>query len=384
MKQALRLLAIFNFLTDFSLFAPIAVIYYTRVSGSLTLGMSIFSLAMLSSAIFELPTGVLSDRVGRKMTFILGSIFAIASAIGYAIGLSYWWLVAGAIGEGIARAFFSGNNDAYLHDLLTEHGKGEDYAHWLGHTSAMFQIALAISGLMGAVIAQWSFAVVLWLSVLPAIAKLIVASRLPAVRVHTPLSTNIYAHTWAALKLFWTNRHLRWLSLAGMLDYAIGESKYQFRGAFVQTLWPIWAIGISSVLSNIGGAIGFAASGKVIRKFGEIPTLLGGLLYSQVTNFIALIFPGIGSPLLMSTNSVFFGTSTVSQESLLQKQFTAHQRATMGSLNSLGGSLLFAVTAVSLGGLADRLSPAGGLLIFQLLTLIPLGMYYQLFRQRRA
>ncbi|HBO10654.1 TPA: hypothetical protein DD448_01765, partial [Candidatus Collierbacteria bacterium] len=59
-RHNVRLLKIFNFLIGFSLFAPLAIIYFSRVSGSYTLGASIFGITMLASAIFEVPTGIWS------------------------------------------------------------------------------------------------------------------------------------------------------------------------------------------------------------------------------------------------------------------------------------------------------------------------------------
>ncbi len=112
----LRILRQFNFLFGFSLFSPLAVIYYAQVSGSYTLGTSIFGLITLSTAVFEVPTGVLSDRIGRKQIIIFGSITRVIAYMAYALGFSYLWLVIGALFEGLAHALFSGNNDAFLYD----------------------------------------------------------------------------------------------------------------------------------------------------------------------------------------------------------------------------------------------------------------------------
>jgi len=66
LKKNIKLLGWFNFFTDFVFFAPVAIIYFQKVTGSFALGMSIFSVAYVSSAIFEVPTGVVSDLLGRK------------------------------------------------------------------------------------------------------------------------------------------------------------------------------------------------------------------------------------------------------------------------------------------------------------------------------
>lgn len=66
LHKNIKLLAWFNFLLDFRFYSPIAIIYFTKVSGSFALGMSVFSLTMLSSALFEVPTGFYSDMIGKK------------------------------------------------------------------------------------------------------------------------------------------------------------------------------------------------------------------------------------------------------------------------------------------------------------------------------
>lgn len=137
----IKILTWFNFLTDFRFYAPIAIIYFTKVTGSYALGMSIFSIAMISSAIFEVPTGVFSDYIGRKKTIILGSIASVICVTLYAIGGSYWMLVLGALIEGLSRAFYSGNNDALLYDALSDIGKRHEYHMYYGKTNSMFQFA---------------------------------------------------------------------------------------------------------------------------------------------------------------------------------------------------------------------------------------------------
>jgi MFS family permease len=70
----LRLLTYFNFFLDFRPYTVVAILYFQQITGSFALGMLIPSIVMISSAAFEIPTGVLSDKIGRKKTMMLGSI----------------------------------------------------------------------------------------------------------------------------------------------------------------------------------------------------------------------------------------------------------------------------------------------------------------------
>lgn len=183
---------------------------------------------MLSAAIFEVPTGILSDKVGRRYTIILGSWARVAAFIFYAIGLSYGFLVVGAILEGLSRAFYSGNNEALLYDTLADDGKEEDYKEHLGKTSSTEFTGLTLSAVIGSFIANISFMYVMWLAVLSQVMMLIVSFQFIEPRSRHKENTNIYAHLREALTLFLTNKKLRLLSLATMLDNSLSELAYQF------------------------------------------------------------------------------------------------------------------------------------------------------------
>jgi len=121
MERNIKLITILNFCTDLAFYAPIAIIYFSQVAGSYTLGMGVFSIVMISSAIFEIPTGIFSDLIGRKNTVILGSIAYFGAAVALALAQSFPVLAIAAVLEGLGRSFFSGNNDALLYDTLKQY-----------------------------------------------------------------------------------------------------------------------------------------------------------------------------------------------------------------------------------------------------------------------
>jgi len=292
-KKNIRLLKIFNFLIGFTFFAPLAIIYFSRVSGSYALGASIFGITMLASAIFEVPTGIWSDRVGRRGTIILGSWARVIAFVLYAIGLSYWWLVAGAILEGLSRSFYSGNNDAFLHDTLADEGLEGDYDEHLGKTSSAEHIAYGISGLLGGIVASFSFDYVMWLSVIPQIYMTYISYKFIELRIRFKLDTNVYAHIREAIKLFIHNKKLRLLAITDAISFSTGEVSFQFRSAFLQSVWPLWAIGLVSTFTSIGASLSFYFSGKIIRRFGPEKVLLTRSIYGKISSLIAYGIPSI-------------------------------------------------------------------------------------------
>ena len=372
-----RLLAWFNFFTDFKLYAGILIIYFTKITGSLALGMSIFSISSISHAIFEVPTGIFSDRIGRKNTITLGALCSVLYAVVFAIGTSYWILFLGAIFFGLSEAFYSGNNDALLHDSLKETGNKHEYAAYLGKLSSLFQAALAISALIGSIIASYSFSLVIWLSAFSQFICLIISFFITEPKVKIQKTTNIYSHIKDAVKLFIQNKKIRFMSIGSMISFAIGEASFQFQSVFYKTIWPLWAIGGAKTLSYVGAASSFYLSGKIIKKFNEVKILIIGNLYSRIINTISVLLPSVISPILMSSTSLFYGVTKVSTSSYLQKQFTPNQRATMESLRSLGESVLFAILAFLLGLIGDNIGPAKTLFVAQIIALIGTYIYWQ-------
>ena len=379
----LSLIGWFNFWMDFRPYGPIAILYFAEVSGSYALGMSIFSATMLAQSLFEVPTGVLSDMLGRKRTVVCGAVAGVFALTFYAIGGTYLALLAGAICEGLGRAFYSGNNEALLYDTLAEMDRREAFQEYLGKTSSMFQFALAISAVMGSLIAAVSFQVVMWVSVVPMVLALVVSLRLMEPCAHMPASAHVYGHLATAFRHFVRNARLRTLSLAGVLSYALGESSWLFRSAFVATLWPVWAIGFSQLIGNATAAVSFYFAGRIIRRFGEFRLLVGGMTISEVINLFSLLVPTVLSPALMALNSCFYGVNTVAKQSLIQQEFTDEQRATMGSLNSFAGSIVFAVFSFLLGALADRIGPVQALIVVTLLSIVPMALYWRALRPRQ-
>jgi MFS family permease len=379
MHRNIRLIKWFNFCTDFKLYTAVSILYFAQVTGSFTLAMSVFSIIMVSSALFEVPTGIFSDRIGRKKTMTLGAVAAVCSVLFYAIGGSFGVLVIGALFEGLSRSFYSGNNDALVHDILNLDGKEAEYGAVIGKVSVMGQVALAIAAVLGSVIASWSFSWVMWLSIIPQMMCVALSLFLADIPRLEQQSANVYSHFIDAVRLFLKNPKLRLLSLSDMLNFAFSESTFHFTAAFYQTVWPVWSLGLAKGLSYVGAAVGFHYSGAFIKRFNSFKLLIVGYIVRRVVTLAGVFFPTVFSPLLMSTSSVPWAITATAQNALLQREFDPTKRATMASLNSFGGSLLFGIFSISIGVMADVVSARVAIIAIQMLSLVVLIFQWKLF-----
>lgn len=382
-RNNVHLLSIFNFLIGFTFFAPLAIIYFAKVAGSYTLGTSVFGVILLSAALSEVPTGILSDRVGRKYTMVYGSVARVIAFVFYALAHSYWFLVIGAIMEGISRAFYSGNNEAFLYDTLADEGRESEYREHLGKTSSTEHTGLALSAIVGSLIAGISFTYIMWLAVLSQVLMLLVSFKFTEPKSRKKEGTNIYSHLKEALALFITNKKLRLLALASILSNSLSELGYQFRGAFFITVWPVWALGFANIMSNLFTSAGLHSSGKLLSKVKAETAMLLRSLLDKLISMISLVFPTVFSPVLMSGTSFLYGVGLVADNELKQREYKDNQRATMGSLISLGRSIGAAVMTLVLGKTADTFGPRLALLIIVLLSFSETFIFGLIYRNSR-
>jgi len=375
LHRNIRVLQWFNFITALRLYSAFAVVYFARITDSYALGMAVFSIIFVSSALLEVPTGVLSDRVGRRWSLIAGTVAMLAASIFYALptvltdNSAFTFLAIGAFLEGLCRSLYSGNNTALIHDSLSQTGNEKEFSHVFGRIMSLDQVAFGLTAVVGAALAEWNMALVMWLSVLPQIVCLLLAFQIVEPKVHIGKHDgNIYDHLKSAFAEVWRSPKLRKLTLASSWGYAFGETSWTFQAAFFSQLWPVWAIGLSKGGSGVIAAVGFHYAGRVIRKFGALRTWLIGDVFGRVImSIIAAAFPTVLTPAIFTFVSLFHGTSTVAREELLQKEYLPKQRATMGSVVSFAGSLLFAVVSFGTGLLADIYSPQVVFLGLQLL-----------------
>jgi MFS family permease len=101
--------------------------------------------------IFEVPTGIVADTIGRRMSYLLGTLTLSASSLFYVllwqIEAPFWeWAIASLL-LGLGFTFFSGAVEAWLVDALTATG-------YTGQLEAVFgrgQIVTGVGMLTGSV-----------------------------------------------------------------------------------------------------------------------------------------------------------------------------------------------------------------------------------------
>src|SRR5690242_925607 len=105
--------------------------------------------------LFEIPTGIVADTVGRRASYLLGTVTLALSTLFY-VALwqahgPFWLWVAASVLIGLGFTFFSGAVEAWLVDALTATG----YEGTLDRVFGRGQVVAGAGMLVGSVAGGW-------------------------------------------------------------------------------------------------------------------------------------------------------------------------------------------------------------------------------------
>ncbi len=103
----------------------------------------------VATTALEVPSGYMSDRIGRRRTLILAALAGVAGSALFAVGGSFSVLVAGQLLIGMSTAFASGTDSAILYESLTAEGRAGDVEEHEVKAWRYSFVALALSAITG-------------------------------------------------------------------------------------------------------------------------------------------------------------------------------------------------------------------------------------------
>ena len=125
-------------------------------------GLSIQDIALyaivlnISTTLFEIPTGIIGDRFGRKNSLIIGcSLLAIQSFIMVNVESPIAFIVLAGV-EGFAYTFISGCDGALLYDILKNNNLSNQYLNINSKLLALQSLIVGSSIFAGGKLATYS------------------------------------------------------------------------------------------------------------------------------------------------------------------------------------------------------------------------------------
>lgn len=142
---------LYGFLKNQRFFEPfILLIFLYNKDLSYTEIGSLYSIRFILRTIFEVPSGIAADAMGRRGTMLFSYGFYMISFLGYYFAESFLWLIAPTIFFALGDAFRTGTHKAMIFEYLKSKGWQDQKVEYYGHTRSWSQGGSAISSLIAA------------------------------------------------------------------------------------------------------------------------------------------------------------------------------------------------------------------------------------------
>ena len=319
--------------------------------------------------IFEVPTGIVADTIGRRVSYLLGTVTLAATTLLYVMlwqieGPFWAWAVVSVL-LGLGFTFFSGAVEAWLVDALNA-------THFEGNLESVFGRGQVVGGaamltgsVAGGYIAQvTNLGVPFVLRGVVLLVMFVVAFTLMKDVGFTPqksigVAKGVRRIASSSIEYGWRVPTVKWIMLASPFTAGVGFYAFYALQPYLLDLWgDSEAYGIAGLVAAIvaGAQIvgGFAA--PLIRRMFHRRTsaLFVTALASAVTLMLIGVFQNFWVVIgLIVVWGLLFAASMPIRQTYLNGLIPSQQRATILSFDSMLGSTGGVVVQPVLGRSAD-------------------------------
>ena len=327
---------------------------------------SFFTVGMV---IFEVPTGIVADTIGRRVSYLLGTVTLAATTLLYVLlwqieGPFWAWAVVSML-LGLGFTFFSGAVEAWLVDALNA-------THFEGNLESVFGRGQVVGGaamltgsVAGGYIAQLTnLGVPFVLRGVVLLVMFVLAFVLMKDVGFTPeksigLTKGVRRIAGASVEFGWRVPTVKWIMLASPFTAGVGFYAFYALQPYLLELWgDPKAYGIAGLVAAIvaGAQIVGGLAAPLIRKLFHRRT--SALLVTALASAVTLLLIGVFEHFwvvvgLIVVWGLLFAAAMPIRQAYLNGLIPSQQRATILSFDSMLGSTGGVVVQPVLGRSAD-------------------------------
>jgi MFS family permease len=386
------------------LLIPIFVLVPLSRGLSLTEIGLVFAVQGLVVLALELPTGGLSDSLGRRPVLLLAGVVAVVSLAVFTVADTAPMFMAAMVLQGIHRALDSGPLEAWYVDATLAADPDAQVEHGLGRGSAVLSTAIALGALLsGGLVAVHPVpgldplllpllvALGLYVLHLAAVALLMTEeSRARDPRAIAASVRAVPAVIGEGIRLLRSSRVL--------LGIVLVEAFWGFSIVTFESLFPIRLSELvggtdaaAAIMGPVGSAAWFASAAgaagivTVSRRIG-VARSAALLRIAQGLTVVAMgVLAGpIGVVAAYLGCYVAHGASNPMHTTLLHRQVEGSHRTTVLSMNSMVAQPAGALGGITLAALADGTSVSMAMIVGGIICAVAAPLYLPAWRQERA
>lgn len=349
-------------------------------------------------AVFEIPTGILADTRGRRISYLLSIVFLLVGTLGYigaaraGGGLALFILTSIIIGIGFT--FYSGAVEAWLVDALKATGYIGELDDIFAQGAFVSSVAMLIGTVSGGILGTVDLTLPYLLRCVLLVIVFVVAFLTMKEIGFTPtkpslaeLPSELRKIARASVSYGWGQPSMRLLVITTFIQSIFFTwGFYAWQPYFLQLLGQNapWVAGVVSALISLATMSGNYLVKKRANRQGRRTSLL---LIAAIVSTCAAVGTGLAHSFILAV--VFYLISSVARgiwvpvkQAYMHQLIPSAQRATVISFDSLVDSAGSVIGQAGLGQVSEQYSIGTGYVLGGLITVLNWPVIWLLRRRQ--
>lgn len=338
-------------------------VFFLYMSSTLSVDQAIVLESIYYAAVvaLEVPSGYLSDRIGRRPTLVLAMMAWAAASIVFASTATFAAFVAAQVLMAAGMALNSGTDEALLYDSLTALDRTDEFVSIEARARARARLATGLAALVGGALAVFDLRLAYAISAAGGLTAMVIAWAMH--EPHRGQAAPPITQLRVVVKRL-ADRRLAWLFAFAVAMTVFDHVGYMFIQPYLQLLdlprisgevsTPLVS-GLVTAVTLVVAALASRAAPGVARRLGTAATLLGVLVVQGVVIGTMALVVAPWVVLVVLLRAVPPAIWQPVAHGIAHARVDSSFRATYFSVESLAGRLAFsaslAAAALAVGDL---------------------------------
>ena len=336
---------------------PILVLFLIAKGLSFTEIMVLQSISAVAVVLFEVPTGAVADKIGRKESILLGALLWALSLGFYVVGTNFLMFILAEVTFSLGASFKSGADNALIYDSLKVMGREKEFQSIEGKARSFALYAQAVGSIIAGFVYEVNTNLPFIISIVFMLLTIIIALRFKEPPIDGKVGKygiNYMQQIKESGKFIVSHEKIKAIIIFTMMFFIFYRTAFFYYQPYMEEVnIPVRYFGIIFFIFNITAAFASKRSHWIMEKTKP-----------KTLTFMALLM--IISFVLMGTIKIWVGVFAILFQQIargiyrpvitkyLNKHIPSDKRATVLSFQSLACNMSVAIAFPLMGVLKDH------------------------------
>jgi len=336
---------------------PILVLFLISKGLSFTEIMVLQSISAIAVVLFEVPTGAVADKIGRKESILLGALLWAISLGFYVVGTSFPMFILAEVIFSLGATFKSGADNALIYDSLKVMGREKEFQSIEGKARSFALYAQAVGSIIAGFVYEVNKNLPFLISVIFMLVTIIITLKFKEPPIEGKVGKygiNYMQQIKESGKFIISHEKIKAIIIFTMMFFIFYRTAFYYYQPYMEAVKiPVRYFGIIFFVFNITAAFASKRSHWIMDK--TKPKTLTYMALLMIISFVLMgavkMWFGVFAILFQQVARGIYRPVTTKY---LNKHIPSDKRATVLSFQSLACNMSVAIAFPLMGVLKDH------------------------------